>query len=823
MAVEHFKFSFNSVLEQRSRTLLGADLGIRSRQGMPKEELNKILERLPEGIKSYRQLSLFSMVQSAEQSRLISLRGIERKWPFYGGLELSKQGIFPRKVQKRAHFLKSGEVWAYEELRLQLGVEVGERIKIGGKDFRVADFVIEDSQQTFDQGGLAPRVFMRLDDLEKLDLVGSGSRYSERWYFKWPVPINSRELTSKVQKLEELLDDPAVEMLSPQKSSNNVGRTLNYLNDFLSLVSLVSLFLACVGLFYLYRSYLNNRRVEMATLCCLGLSRKKIFQLYLFHLTALSLLGTFFAFGISLVLFPLVSQLLSVFLPFDLPSYSGLRPFLIGGSVGLLGQWLLAYPLLKPIFSVRPQQIFQSLEDDSEKSGLLSMILSFLPWCLFYWALAIYASNSLIIGSAFVGIFIGVSVFAFPLGSFILSFLEKLELPGPLHFRLAIKTLTRFRFSSLSLFISLVLGSLLLNIIPQIEKNLQEEIQAPANEQRLPGLFVFDIQEEQVEPLKTMMKENDLKLQGISPLVRARIMRINGEEFKRADSESLTREEERTKRMRNRGINLTFRKELAESESLLRGRHFTQTYDSESDELPEISVEYRYAGRIGLEIGDTVEFDILDMPIKARIVGIRQIKWTSFMPNFFIVFQPGVIDDAPKTYLAVSPALETERKVWLQNEITKRFPNISMIDVESVITKLMSLLKQMSWALQVMALLSIFVGLFVLYSLVQHQMNQRKKDMTLLKVLGMRPNQLKKTILIEFLAISLCASLFGGLISLGVTFVFSYFFFDGIWTFDLLTPFLIALLLTGVCLAVSFVAARSTIKVRAQKLLQEFV
>jgi putative ABC transport system permease protein len=320
-----------------------------------------------------------------------------------------------------------------------------------------------------------------------------------------------------------------------------------------------------------------------------------------------------------------------------------------------------------------------------------------------------------------------------------------------------------------------------------------------------------------------MMKENNLKLKGISPLVRARIMRVNGEEFKRADSESLTREEEQKKRIRNRGINLTFRKDLAESETLLRGRHFEQSYNSESDELPEISVEYRYAGRIGLEIGDTVEFDILDMPIKARIVGIRQIKWTSFMPNFFIVFQPGVIDDAPKTYLAVSPALETEKKVWLQNEITKRFPNISMINVESVITKLMSLLKQMSWALQVMALLSILVGLFVLYSLVQHQMNQRKKDMTLLKVLGMQPNQLKKTILIEFLAISLCASLFGGLISMAVTFVFSYFFFDGIWAFDLLTPFLIASLLTGTCLAVSYIAARSTIKIRAQKLLQEVV
>lgn len=822
MAVEHFKFSFNSVLEQRSRTLLGADLGLRSRQKMPPNELDKILERLPQGTQSYRRLSLFSMVQGHENARLISLRGIEKSWPFYGGLKLESRGVYPAD-QGRADFLKPGEVWAYEELKLQLGVEKGDQIKIGGESFTLSDFVTEDSQQTFEQGGLAPRIFMRLDDLELLGLVGQESRFNERWFFKWPQPMSSQELESIAKEWEGLIEDPSVDILSPQQSSENVGRTLNYLNDFLALVSLVALFLACVGLFYLYRSYLNNRRMEMATLCCLGLSQKKLFKLYFFHLTGLGLLGTFFAFLISLVLFPLVSQGLSLFLPFKLPLYSGERPFLIGACVGLLGQWLLAYPLLRPIFDVKPQAIFQSLEETQSKSSLWRGFLSFLPWCLFYWALAVYSSNSFLIGSSFVGIFMGVALLTYPLGGQALRVLEKIEFTGPLQLRLALKTLTRFRFSTLSLFISLVLGSLLLNIIPQVEKNLQQEIEAPADEQRLPGLFMFDIQEEQVGPLQKFMKENELELKGVSPLIRARLVSINGKEFKRQQGEGLTREQENEKRMRNRGINLTFREDLSETETLLKGRDFKGSFDWEKDELAEVSVEYRYADRLGLKLGDTLEFDILDMPIKAKIIGIRKIKWTSFMPNFFIVFQPGVIDDAPKTYLAVSPALEMNKKVWLQNEITSRFPNISMIDVEQVIQKMMTLLRQMSWALQVMAILSILVGLFVLYSLIQHQMAQRKKDITLLKVLGMQLPQLKKMVLLEFLMLALSASLLGGLLSMLVTYVFSYFFFDGIWAFDPWTPLLLASFLTGICLLVSFIASSSTLKMRAQKLIQQSI
>jgi putative ABC transport system permease protein len=159
--------------------------------------------------------------------------------------------------------------------------------------------------------------------------------------------------------------------------------------------------------------------------------------------------------------------------------------------------------------------------------------------------------------------------------------------------------------------------------------------------------------------------------------------------------------------------------------------------------------------------------------------------------------------------------------VWLQNQLTSRFSNISLIDVALVIEKIMQLLKQMSWALQVMALLSIGVGFFVLYSLIQHQMGQRKKDLSLLKALGLNFKDLNRMVLIEFFLLSGLAGFIGGSASMLVTYVFSALFFDGVWSFDLWTPTFLWICLTSLCLLVSHFAARRTLKVKAQELLQE--
>ena len=68
------------------------------------------------------------------------------------------------------------------------------------------------------------------------------------------------------------------------------------------------------------------------------------------------------------------------------------------------------------------------------------------------------------------------------------------------------------------------LGTLLLNLIPQIQQNLNSEL-APDGYGGMdpPSLFLFDIQEDQVGTLQEFLKDRGLAITGLSPMIRARL------------------------------------------------------------------------------------------------------------------------------------------------------------------------------------------------------------------------------------------------------------------------------------------------------------
>src|SRR5262249_31689239 len=151
-----------------------------------------------------------------------------------------------------------------------------------------------------------------------------------------------------------------------------------------------------------------------------------------------------------------------------------------------------------------------------------------------------------------------------------------------------------------------------------------------------------------------------------------------------------TREAQQERDFKNRTFNLTYRSELSESETLAVGKDFSPIpYEWETaDELPEISLEVRFANRLKIHLGDSMSFDVQGVPVEGRVVLMRRVKWLSFQPNFFVQFQPGVFNDAPKSFLASIPKLEAAEKDVLQNEIVRRFPNISVIDVSQAIARI---------------------------------------------------------------------------------------------------------------------------------------
>lgn len=809
--LENFKEKFEENLSKKSKSLLGADLGLRSRRPITQKEINVTKSEIKKVRDETSLIDLFSMARSEEVSRLVSIRIIDKNYPFYGVIRLKNRGPLPLNAEDSDLF-KKNKVWIYPELKIQLGIDIGSKIYLGKAVYEVEDIVTEDSGQVFQVGSLAPRIFMSQASLNKADLlkVGSTARYTH--LYKIDPTIKNLE-TLKANLLKKI-DDPAVKIVTAKGASEQVGRVITYLNDFLGLISLVALFLAYLALFYLYRSFLSKKKKDMAIYYCLGLRPKKLLALFSLHLFILGLIGSLLAILFGMVASPIILKLISGYIPFSIDSQMGLNGIFASLLIGIIGNFLLGIPLLIPILKFRPSNLF--LEGGKEKSKLSSNTwVFFLPFIIFCWILSIVISHSYIIGTLFMAIFFGLGLILLPAGLGGLNFLEKNFHPRKLYLKLAFQYLCRFKFTTTSIFITLVLGTMLINIIPQIEHNIQSEIKGPKRKE-IPSLFLFDIQEEQVAPLKVFLEKEGVSLKGLSPLVRGRLVKLNGKKYQhiKKENEINTRENERSARFRNRGLNLSYRETFNKEEKIIEGRKFNGTFNFEKNSVSEISIEKRFAKRMGISIGDILEFNILDMPVISKVVSLRKVRWTSFLPNFFVQFQPGVLENAPKTFLSAIPFLESDLKSQIQLKVFKLFPNISMVDVSRLVERIFTILKQVGWALKIMTMMSFLIGLLVIYSISNHQIYLREKDLSFLKVIGVPLKTLKRMIRFEFFILTLFGSGIGALLGVGVSYFISKTFFDGIWSFLWWFPPLSILVISFLCLLTSEVATRTVLNKR---------
>lgn len=801
--IESFKGVVQSNLKTRSKELLGADLEISSRFSFDSKDIANIKDLIP-GSQSLKAIDLFSMTSFNGASRLIQVRAQEIGYPFYGQLELASGHEYPGSAKP----LADNEVWIYPEIATQLGVKLGDELPIGEAVFTVTDIINKDVQQSMQTGAIAPRVYLSLGGVDRGALIKFGSTVSYKVGFKFPVTTQIDENKPLLEKVKRSFDS-AIRISTPSSEEDQVGRTLAYLGDFLGLVSLVALFLASVGIVYLYQAHLRHKQYDFSVLHAIGMSRQRLFNFSFFHLAFLSMMGTLLALIFGGLLLPPLKFLAASFLPIDLENTFSLKPFILVLFVGLASPLLLALPL-----------ILKSVAQAVHSQLSFKAKLTWAAWPLFFSVLSFYVSQSFRVAGAFLGgilLFLAVLI---PLLRILLKLLERWQ-PRNINLRHSVLRSSRSWGATLSIFLAVFYCSLVFNLIPQLRENLESEIKVESPELR-PSLFLFDVQDDQVEPLKEFALKNNLPLKNITPMVRARLVSINDKQYEIDTDKSLTREDEQKARFRNRGMNLSYAKGLNPSEKLIEGRDFSGVYkDASLDSVAEVSIEQRFASRIGLELGDLLEFEVLGMPVKASVVNFRSVRWTTFMPNFFITFQDGVLNDAPKTFLATFGQLEESLKDKVQIGLFKNFPNVSAVDIGRVIERIVVVLRTMSIALLTMAGLSVVVGLMVIGFIVNHQMLSREKDIALEKMLGVSPAMLMTRLRYEFLGILSIAAIAGVIGSLAMSYALSVMLFDSLWSFEPLLPLISLTMIILVSFLIVEVLGRKAVKIPAAVLFRD--
>ncbi|HET9240685.1 MAG TPA: FtsX-like permease family protein, partial [Oligoflexus sp.] len=608
------------------------------------------------------------------------------------------------------------------------------------------------------------------------------------------------------QAIQRVITDAGVRVSAYNKAGQDNGRMLAYLSDYLGLVSLVALALAAMGASYLFRMYLDRKQTAIATLVSIGLTHFKAMMLYVLQLTLLGALSALLAGLVSMLLVPLASNLLETLTPVPLSITVGWPSFALALGLGVAGSILVCLPQLLRIRRLNPAVLFQEISG-GDRLWTAALWVSYLPSFLAFYLLSLWQAHSFKVGTLFCATLLGLAlIFAF-IAWLGLKFLALRARKGSLSSRLAITYLRSQKSHSLNSFIALGIGAALINLIPQIQHSIESELQRPDGD-TLPSLFLFDIQEDQAEELEALVRKEGVTPKAMAPMIMARLSEVNGQPWQRINDTAVTREDEQEQRSRNRGVNLSYRTGLADSEAIVEGKLFTDSWQESSGKPGEISIEQRYAERLGVKLGDTLTFDVQGLPVSAVITSLRSVKWNTFQPNFFLILQPGLVDDAPKTFLMTLPSLAFEKKLELQKKIVDAYPNVSIIDVTKLVAKISELIQQMSLVLIVMGWLTVLTGHAVIFSIAQNQALARRWDSNLLKILGADFQVILKATLKEFGWLGAGAAVLGSVLGLLASFIIGKVIFKGLWQPSLMVPIAVTLALVAVCLLTSYIATQ---------------
>lgn len=737
-------------LKNNANELLTSDIAVSARRELfpaEQEALSRIFAPYPH--QQYKIIDIYSMITHLREkaTRLVEIRATEEQFPFYGKMTL------------RSDKFKSGNLYVSKDLADLWQVKENDDLQIGELVMKVRGVVEEDSSMGLRGFSLAPRIYLPLSKLLQTGLIKPGATGSFAQHFKLKdyTPEKIQNIKSSIYRE---IKDSAVKITLPEDSSEQTGRVINTLTNFMALSALIGLILSLVGVFYLYQSHLLARLKDLCLLNLHGLTKREIvtgiiaqfsFIFFIVMLIELALVIPLYK-----TLAPVLSNNLGIELNGEVHLLSALTeiPFLFGLSLFILVPLLLG--LMRTPMGLQL------------KASKLSMgrfrFWDFLPFIISLWLFSCYLSHSFRTGNLFFGSLLLVfllSTLVVRGGQLLLKKMisgKGLLLPT-IENGIALRSLTRSGHKLTLSFLSLAMGATLISLILQLDRMILKEF---ALDPKKPSLFIFDIQEEQMGPLTQHAKEVGAPLAYVTPMIRARLEKVNDKKYvkKKRSYDFRSREEDEDQRFRSNSLNITYRDFLTDSEKIISGLPFPAG-GAPDDRLPFISLEKRWSERMDLSIGDKLTFDIQGVEFEGVVHNIREVKWTTFYPNFFVTVEPSMIEAAPKTFLAVLPSGPKETKLMFQRSSVEKFPNISFIDVEELVGKLSGLFIKARQAIEVISWLSLAVGLVILYGLSHDQVYRRYYDLALMKSLGFSATRLRLNLLYEFGALFLSAMSLG--------------------------------------------------------------
>lgn len=759
VSIQSFGENLKENIQMQSKSLMGADFKIDS-NNPPNERVTDIMDSL--GGPDAREISFTSMAAFPKTgaAKLVQVRGIEGNFPLYGELETQPKtaaGVYK----------EQGAALVDATVMLQLGLQSGDSIKVGNTTLPIAGALNSVPGSTAIFSSVAPPVLIPYESIEATGLVQTGSRVGYDFYFAAP----GMDMEQLDNSLGDELDAESADLDTHTSTSERLGRRYENFGKFLNLVAFIALLLGCVGIASAISIYIKGKLRAVAVLKCLGATRKQTFLIYLLQIAVIGFLGGVIGTILGLILQQLFPLFLGDLLPVDVQMSFSAQVIIMGLLLGIFMSVLFAlYPLMSTLYISPLQALRQASEgrENSGKAGILVLAGIFLFILLFsYWLLEEWKYSLAFVA----GIIITFSILAGIAKLFMKGIKKYFPSSWGFPARQSLLNLFRPQNQTLTLVLAIGVGTFLISTLYFTKDVLLAQATIESQEES-PNMILLDVQSEQKEPVVNTIQSQGLPVLDDIAIVTMRVQSIKGRSVNelRQDTSSNV-----NNWVLHHEFRVTYRDSLMASETLEQGKWVPQVEDRE---LVPISISDNFADDAEVEVGDRVTFNVQGVLLNTIVQSIRTVDWSRMQMNFSIVFPKGVLEDAPQFRVLTTKLPNEKSSAALQQELVRKFPNVTIIDLRQVLTVIEGLLDKISWLINFMAFFSILTGIIVLLGAVRTSKYQRIRESVLLRTIGARSKQILKILALEYLYLGVLGALSGILLSLISSQLLAWFLFD---------------------------------------------
>ncbi len=750
VAINSFNYNLLKDIDRQAATLLGADLAITGDSPL-NPAIQSAVDSLPG--KQAKEVELLSMayLPSVDETQFMRVKALEGDFPFYGTLVTTPAEAATSFKQSKSALVDNG-------VMLQYGLNVGDSIKLGNAQFVIAGNL----KNAFGSAGVsatfAPAVYIPLQYMEETGLVQPGSLVDYAHYSMVPA---SFDIDNWVKRRNKAYKNAQVRMETVKSRKRSLNQAFDYLNYFLNLVALVSLLLGCIGVASSVLIYVKNKISSIAIFRCLGMKGTDAFTVYFLQIFGLGVFGVLIGAALGSLIQFVLPIILSDFLPVTVKSAISWKAILEGLIIGTVITVLFALVPLLAVRNISPLRTLRASFEEDVSGRDLAQYLTYVAIVgsimAFLWKL----TGNFINAGIFTASLLAAFLILF-LVSKLIMFLVRKFFPTQWSFvlRQGLANLYRPNNQTQTLLISIGLGTAVLTTLFIVQGLLLENVaQMDAGNQ--PNMILYGIENSQKEELAKLTEDMGLPLIQQVPIVTMELSEWKGRSKSEWVADSTSNVEDW---VINREARVTYRDTVDQFEELLRG-NFVGNYEEGQDSI-FISLDERYADGLGVDIGDEVVYNVQGTRIPTYVSSIRRIDFRNMQARFFIVFPKGVLEEAPQFQVLVTKTPDTATMASYRSKVVKAFPNVSVVDLGSILQAANEIVTKVSYIIQFMAGFSIMTGLIVLLSSLMLSKYQRIRESVLLRTIGASRNQILKINATEYLLIGSLSAATGILISI---------------------------------------------------------